>query len=83
MGILPLRSARHAEFIHNEVPGMSVPEPIRERMRRAGERGLEEGTAIAIEILREARPLCSGAYLMPPFNRFEMAGGILDAFADR
>jgi methionine synthase I (cobalamin-dependent)/5,10-methylenetetrahydrofolate reductase len=83
VGILPLRSARHAEFIHNEVPGMSVPQHIRERMRRAGEHGLEEGTAIAIEILRDARPLCSGAYLMPPFNRFEMAGGILEAFADR
>jgi homocysteine S-methyltransferase len=83
VGILPLRNARHTEFIHNEIPGMSVPDGIRRRMQAAGDRGLEEGTAIAIEILREARPLCQGAYLMPPFNKFEMAGDILDALTDR
>ena len=83
VGILPLRSARHAEFIHNEVPGMAVPEAVRARMRRAGERGLEEGIAIAIARLRALRPGCMGAYRRPPFNRFEMAGEILVAFADR
>jgi len=83
VGILPLRNARHAEFIHNEIPGMSVPAEIRRRMQEAGEAGLETGVEIAIEILREARPLCRGAYLMPPFNRFEMAGSILEALGDR
>ncbi len=83
VGILPLRNARHADFIHNEIPGMSVPEEVRARMRRAGDRGVEEGIAVAIDILRETRPMCRGAYLMPPFNRFEMAAGILEAFTDR
>jgi methionine synthase I (cobalamin-dependent)/5,10-methylenetetrahydrofolate reductase len=83
VGILPLRSARHAEFIHNEIPGMSIPEPIRGRMHEAGDRPMEEGVAIACEILAAARPLCAGAYLMPPFNRFEMAGEILDALGER
>ncbi len=83
VGILPLRNARHTEFIHNEIPGMSVPEPIRRRMHEAGDHGMEEGVAVAIDILRRAQPLCRGAYLMPPFNKFEMAGEILDAFPDR
>jgi homocysteine S-methyltransferase len=83
VGILPLRSARHAEFLHNEVPGMMVPERIRGRMRRAGDDALQEGMAIAIELVREMRPLCQGAYLMPPFNKFEMAGDILDALGGR
>jgi homocysteine S-methyltransferase len=62
---------------------MSVPDAIRRRMQAAGDGGLAEGTAIATEILLQARPLCQGAYLMPPFNKFEMAGDILDALPDR
>jgi homocysteine S-methyltransferase len=83
VGILPLRSARHAEFLHNEVPGMMVPEAIRARMRRAGDDALREGMAIAVELMAEMRSMCQGAYLMPPFNRFEMAGDILDALGER
>ena len=83
VGILPLRSARHAEFLHNEVPGMSVPAEIRRRMARAGDGGPEEGVTIAVEILEQVRPLCQGAYLMPPFNKFEMAGRVLEAFPYR
>jgi hypothetical protein len=52
-------------------------------MIEAGEHGMEEGIAVAIEILEQTRPLSRGAYLMPPFNKFEMAGEILDAFPDR
>ena len=62
---------------------MSVPETVRRRMHEAGEHGLEEGVAIAREFLLESRPLCQGAYLMPPFNKFEMAGKILEAVPDR
>jgi methionine synthase I (cobalamin-dependent)/5,10-methylenetetrahydrofolate reductase len=83
VGVLPLRNARHAEFIHNEVPGMMVPEDIRRRMHGAGEKGMEEGVAIANKFLTEVQPMCAGAYLMPPFNRFEMAGGILEALDSR
>jgi homocysteine S-methyltransferase len=83
VGILPLRNARHAEFLHNEIPGMSVPEGVRRRMHAAGDRGMEEGIALAVETLAVCRPFCQGAYLMPPFNRFEMAGPILDALGTR
>lgn len=73
VGILPLRNGRHAEFIHNEVPGMTVPASIRERMHNAGADGPAEGVRIAQEILLASKNWVQGAYLMPPFNRFEMA----------
>ena len=77
IGILPLRNARHAHFVHHEVPGMVVPEAIRKRMEMAGEQGPEDGVAIAREFLAEIRPHAAGTYLMPPFNKFEMAVDIL------
>lgn len=77
VGVLPLRNARHAQFIHNEVPGMAIPEAIRERMTRAADKGPEEGVAIAREFLQAVRPVVAGTYLMPPFNKFEMAVEVL------
>jgi methionine synthase / methylenetetrahydrofolate reductase(NADPH) len=74
VGVLPLRSSRHCEFLHNEVPGITVPDVIRARMRNAAEEsGREEGIAIAAEFLAAAKPLVSGAYFMPPFGDYEMA----------
>ena len=80
-GILPLYSYRNAEFLHNEVPGMQIPEAVRERMRRAGgkEGARREGVAIAREALagvRETRGV-AGAYVMPPFGRYDMAVDVL------
>ncbi len=72
LGILPLKNARHASFLHNEVPGMHVPEDIRARMERAGEDGPAEGVRIAREYLELAKPYVQGVYLMPPFNQFWM-----------
>lgn len=77
LGILPLRNAKHAEYIHNEVPGMIVPQKIRDRMFHASENGTNEGIKIAQEILKEAKSMVQGSYLMPPFNRFEMAVEII------
>ncbi|HEX2988123.1 MAG TPA: bifunctional homocysteine S-methyltransferase/methylenetetrahydrofolate reductase [Chloroflexota bacterium] len=77
LGVLPLQSSRHTEYLHNEVPGITVPDPIRERMRQAGEHGMDEGVTIAREFLREARSYVQGAYLMPSFGRFEQCAEIL------
>jgi homocysteine S-methyltransferase len=81
VGILPLASHRNAEFLHNEVPGMAIPEPIRERMRRAGSGDIarKEGVRIAREALEAARTMdkVRGAYIMPPFGRYEMALEVL------
>jgi methionine synthase / methylenetetrahydrofolate reductase(NADPH) len=75
VGILPLASHRNAEFLHNEVPGMSVPEPIRERMRKAGagDAGRIEGIRIAREMLERVKGRVAGAYVMPPFGRYQVA----------
>jgi 5,10-methylenetetrahydrofolate reductase len=73
VGILPLRNGRHADFLHHEVPGMHVPQDIRDRMHAAGDDGPREGVAIAQEFLSAVQDRVQGVYLMPPFNRFEMA----------
>ncbi|MBN1900909.1 bifunctional homocysteine S-methyltransferase/methylenetetrahydrofolate reductase [Candidatus Sumerlaeota bacterium] len=80
VGILPLSSYKNAEFLHNEVPGMQIPEAIRERMRKMDTReaAQEEGVKIAREALLEARPMVEGVYIMPPFGRVEAALNVLE-----
>ena len=80
VGILPLSSYRNAEFLHNEVPGMQIPEEIRERMKKidAKEAARAEGVKIAREALSEARPMVDGVYVMPPFGRVDAALQVLD-----
>jgi homocysteine S-methyltransferase len=81
IGILPLYSHRNAEFLHNEVPGMRIPDDIRERMRKAGsgDQAQREGVAIAREALAAARDLAQGAYVMPPFNKVELAIKVIES----
>ncbi len=79
VGVMPLHSARHAEFLHNEVPGIAIPPQVRARMREAGDRGLSAGIAMAQETLRLVRRHYGGAYLMPSFGRFEVVAEVLDA----
>lgn len=70
-GILPLHSYRHAEFLHNEVPGILIPEDIRLRMKNAGEQAAIEGIKISREMLNDISGMFAGAYLMPSFGRYE------------
>jgi len=80
MGILPLASHRNAEFLHHEVPGMTIPAPIRERMKTAGSgpAAREEGILIAREVLAAFVDRVQGCYIMPPFDRFETALAVLE-----
>jgi homocysteine S-methyltransferase len=80
VGVLPLVSYKNAEFLHNEVPGMQIPEEIRERMRRTpgGEAARKEGVEIAREMLFAVRDRVQGAYLMPPLGRYELALQVLE-----
>jgi len=80
LGILPLRSYKHAEFMHYEVPGISVPEKIRERMKKAKDKSAQVGTSVAREILEQAKGIVDGVYLMPSFGRFEMISEVLEGF---
>jgi homocysteine S-methyltransferase len=78
MGLLPLQSSKHTEFLHNEVPGIRIPDKIRERMKKAGEKGAKEGVQICRELLKEAKSLVSGVYLIPSFGRFEQVLEVLE-----
>ena len=79
VGVLPLHSFRHAEFLHNEVPGITVPDPVRARLRQAGDRALGAGIELAQALVHEVRRRYAGAYLMPSFGRFEVVAEVLDA----
>ncbi len=78
LGILPLQSYRHAEFLHNEVPGITIPPFVLERMLDAGPNGRQAGVEMAQEILQYAYTKYAGAYLMPSFGRYELCAGVLD-----
>lgn len=78
IGILPLQSSKHAEFLHNEVPGITLTDLARDRMRRAGAEGRQEGVRMAQELLADLRPHAQGVYLMPSFGRYEVAAEVLE-----
>ncbi len=83
VGVLPLYGSRHASFLHNEVPGISIPQEIRKRITAAGEQAPQAGIAIAVEILQQLTGISQGAYLMPPFGRYDMAAEIIETVAQR
>jgi methionine synthase I (cobalamin-dependent)/5,10-methylenetetrahydrofolate reductase len=80
VGLLPLHSFRHAEFLHNEVPGITIPQKIRDRMKQAGEKGIEEGILVAKEFLEEIKEIISGVYLVPSFGKVELALEVVGGF---
>ena len=80
-GIKPLYNSRNAEFLHNEVPGIIIPEALRERMRAAAE-PQAEGVAIAREIAAALRPRVNGFYFMPAFGRYDLVADVLDMFRE-
>ena len=75
VGILPLASSKNAEFLHNEVPGMQVPDSIRERLRNAPTKKDQRriGIEVAQETLKLAKdhPRINGAYIYPPFGSYK------------
>jgi homocysteine S-methyltransferase len=82
-GLLPLVSGRHAAFLHNEVPGIAIPEPVRDRMAAAGDdadRAWQTGRAMATELAAELRADgAAGIYLMPQFGRYDRAADMVEA----
>ena len=77
LGVLPLRSYKHADFLHNEVPGIRIPEKIREQMRNAGENAAKVGVQLSKEFLKEAKSIVTGAYMMPPFQKYQVIDELL------
>src|SRR5207253_8357798 len=78
VGVWPLPSYQLALRLHNEVPGIIVPEPIQEELRDAGPRASEIGRRVAREILEGSRELAAGVYVVAPFRQ---PLGILDFLA--
>jgi methionine synthase / methylenetetrahydrofolate reductase (NADH) len=84
-GIHPLTSYRNAEFLNNEVPGMSVSPEILKRMRTVdtGEKARAEGLKIAREMLVEVRELVKGVQIVAPFSRYAMAVEVTEVLGER
>ncbi|MBT0663884.1 bifunctional homocysteine S-methyltransferase/methylenetetrahydrofolate reductase [Geobacter pelophilus] len=77
-GILPLVSERNCEYLHNEVPGIVIPDEIRTRMKgKEKEAGVAEGVRIAKEFITAARHKVGGFYLIPPFGRYAIAAELI------
>jgi len=77
-GLLPLYSARHARFLHNEVPGIDIPEGTLARIEAAGEDAPQEGVRIAQELTAELQEFVQGLYLMPAFGRYDLVAEVID-----
>lgn len=77
LGVLPLVNGRHAEFLHHEVPGITIPESVRERLVKAGE-GREEGLSLAVEIAEACASITAGVYLIPAFRRYDAAAELVE-----
>jgi methionine synthase / methylenetetrahydrofolate reductase (NADH) len=77
LGVLPLHTGRHAEFLHNEVPGITIPAEVRAAMQAAGERGGEVGLEMAAGLITDMAGLVHGTYIMPSFGRYEMAAALV------
>jgi len=82
-GIWPLVSARNAEFLANEVPGVVVPESILQRMRKANDKSREhavaEGIAIAREMLAQVKATVNGVQVSAPFGKVDLALQVFDS----
>jgi len=79
VGVLPLVSARHANFLDNEVPGISIPEVARARIEAAGEDASRVGVELAVDLIQQLKGWAGGVYIMPQFHRFDMIAEIIEA----
>ncbi|HMD88006.1 MAG TPA: bifunctional homocysteine S-methyltransferase/methylenetetrahydrofolate reductase [Anaerolineaceae bacterium] len=79
VGILPIANSRHAAFLNHEVPGIDIPNQLYDRMKNAGDDSTHIGIEIGIELINQMKPYIQGVYLMPAFNRFDVAAEIIDA----
>jgi methionine synthase / methylenetetrahydrofolate reductase(NADPH) len=84
LGLMPLRSARQAEFLHHEVPGINIPERIRRKLAELpAEDAPKYGVEVTQNLLVKARLLVGGAYVMPPASAPDLAGDVIEAISDK
>jgi homocysteine S-methyltransferase len=78
VGILPLVSAKHANFLNHEVPGISIPEEAIARMEAAGEDAAKVGVELAVELIQKVKPWAQGVYIMPQFHRYDLVAEVVE-----
>lgn len=79
MGIMPLYGIKHATFLNNEVPGVTIPTALLKRIEDAGDDAPMEGVRIAQELLHDVRGLVQGAYIIPAFGKYDLAAEVIDS----
>lgn len=77
-GILPLVGVKHANFLHNEVPGIFIPDETRKRIEAAGDEGVKVGVEIAVELVEQIKSWAGGVYIMPQFHKYDMVAEIVE-----
>jgi homocysteine S-methyltransferase len=82
VGVMPVVSSRNAEFLHHEVPGISIPDAVREKIRSLpeGPAQAEYGREVAAELAREVAEHFRGIYLITPMVRSGMTAPIVKEF---
>ena len=81
MGVMPIYSLKHANFLNNEIPGIHIPPAILKRVEDAGEDAAGEGVHIAQELLRDMKDFVRGAYIIPAYGHYDLAAQIIEAVA--
>jgi methionine synthase I (cobalamin-dependent)/5,10-methylenetetrahydrofolate reductase len=77
-GVLPLYNERHITFLHNEVPGIQIPDGIRAMFGSVGERAPQVGVRLAVELLENLSNVVQGAYIIPAFGRYDLVAEVID-----
>jgi homocysteine S-methyltransferase len=78
IGILPIFNSRHASFLHHEVPGIYIPQSIRDQIAAAKGDAPGEGVRIAIDTLKTVAPHVHGTYLMSAFGRYDLVAEVIE-----
>jgi homocysteine S-methyltransferase len=78
VSLLPLYSAGHARFLHNEVPGISIPQKMQDRLEKAGDKAPQEGLAMTRELIAVLKESVAGVYIMPPFKKYNLAAELVE-----
>jgi homocysteine S-methyltransferase len=77
-GLLPLVSSKQADFLHYEVPGITIPESIRQSMRSAGEgESRNLGISVAVRLMEELSQVAAGVCIMAPLRRYDVAAEVI------
>ena len=78
MAIMPLYSVKHALYLHNEIPGVRIPDEIFQRLEAVGDEAPAEGVKIAGELLKCVKASVQGVYIIPAFGHYDLAAEVID-----